>query len=164
MRFSGRLGVIESDQEVEYSGDIALADATFADSDVLIEEGEKYVAMFDPLDASGNVKAGLPAGTIIGIYEHHESCAFDADCAPEECVELEAQCLADTLQPRTNLVAAAYCLYSSSTIMTLSLGNGVFMFSLDDSVGEFVLSKANLKIPESSSTYSHTDENNKILI
>lgn len=127
--------------------------------EVVIEEGEKYVAVFDPLDGSSNVDAGIPTGTIIGIYEHDDNCAVDPDCIGPECTEQEAQCLANTLQPGTNLVAAAYCLYSSSTFLVLTLGNGVYMFVLDETIGEFVLSKPNVKIPEDCKIYSMNEAN-----
>merc|ERR1719343_844359 len=117
--------------------------------DVITDEGEKYVAVFDPLDGSSNVDAGIPTGTIIGIYEHDETCEMDENCVGEECTEEEARCLVNTLQPGTQMVAAAYCLYSSSTFFVLTLGNETYGFTLDENLGEFVLSHPNMKIPES---------------
>jgi fructose-1,6-bisphosphatase I len=127
--------------------------------EILIEEGERYVAVFDPLDGSSNVDAGIPTGTIIGIYEHDEACEVDPSCYGDDCTEQEAACLANTLQPGTNLVAAAYCLYSSSTLFALTLGNGVYIFTLDENIGEFVLSKPDVKIPEDSTIYSFNEAN-----
>jgi fructose-1,6-bisphosphatase I len=127
--------------------------------EIVIEEGEKYVAVFDPLDGSSNVDAGIPTGTIIGIYEHDEACVIDLDCIGDDCTEQEAQCLANTLQPGTNLVAAAYCLYSSSTFLALTLGNGVYIFTLDETLGEFVLSKPHVQIPEDCKIYSMNEAN-----
>ena len=94
-----------------------------------------------------------------GIFEHDASCELSLDATDDEMIEKEAKCLAATLQPGTNLVAAAYCLYSSSTFLTLTLGNGVFMFALDETIGEFVLSRPNVKIPESSTIYSFNEAN-----
>jgi fructose-1,6-bisphosphatase I len=95
---------------------------------------------------------------MIGIFEHDDTCEIDFDSiGGDEAAEREARCLANTLQPGTNLVAAAYCLYSSSTFLTLTLGNGVFMFALDESIGEFILAKPNVRIPESSSIYSFNE-------
>ena len=122
-------------------------------SEIVIDEGDKYVAVFDPLDGSSNVDAGIPTGTIIGIYEHDENCIVDGN--PEE----EAACLANTLQPGTNLVAAAYCLYSSSTFLVLTLGSGTYGFTLDENIGEFVLSHPNIKIPETSKIMSFNEAN-----
>lgn len=127
--------------------------------EVIIDEGEKYVAVFDPLDGSSNVDAGIPTGTIIGIYEHDETCEMDENCVGEECTEEEARCLVNTLQPGTQMVAAAYCLYSSSTFFVLTLGNGTYGFTLDENLGEFVLSHPNMKIPESSKIMSFNDAN-----
>ena len=125
LRFTGRLGVLASEEE-DTPVDL-MTDGS--DQEILIDEGEKYVAVFDPLDGSSNVDAGIPTGTIIGIYEHDEDCKVDEECIGDECTEQEAQCLANTLQPGTNLVAAAYCLYSSSTFLVLTLGAGTYGFT-----------------------------------
>jgi len=154
LRFTGRLGVLASEEE-----DTPVDLSANANDGVLIDDGERYVAVFDPLDGSSNVDAGIPTGTIIGIYEHDENCEFDPNCVGEECNEQEAQCLANTLQPGTNLVAAAYCLYSSSTFLVLTLGAGTYGFTLDENIGEFVLSHPNIKIPETSSIMSFNEAN-----
>jgi len=156
LRFTGKIGVLASEEEDE-PVDI-MPDKT-QKAEIVIDEGEKYVAVFDPLDGSSNVDAGIPTGTIIGVYEHDENCEIDANCVGEECTEQEAQCLANTLQPGTNLVAAAYCLYSSSTFFVLTLGNGTYGFTLDENIGEFVLSHPNIKIPDTSSILSFNEAN-----
>jgi fructose-1,6-bisphosphatase I len=155
LRFTGRLGVLASEEE---DAPVELT-TPGKKADIIIEEGEKYVAVFDPLDGSSNVDAGIPTGTIIGIYEYDENCVIDPNCIDEECSEQEAQCLANTLQPGTNLVAAAYCLYSSSTFLTLTLGAGTYGFTLDENIGEFVLSHPNIRIPETSSIMSFNEAN-----
>jgi fructose-1,6-bisphosphatase I len=77
LRFTGRLGVLASEEE---DVPVDLIGNDKSDSrDILIEEGERYVAVFDPLDGSSNVDAGIPTGTIIGIYEHDENCVVDPD-------------------------------------------------------------------------------------
>jgi len=148
LRFTGRIGVLASEEEDE---PVDLSNNEGEVSDIIFEETNKYVAVFDPLDGSSNVDAGIPTGTIIGIYEHDENCLIDG-------VEAD-NCLANTLQPGTNLVAAAYCLYSSSTFLVITLGNGVYMFTLDENIGEFILSKPNVKIPESSNIISFNEAN-----
>jgi fructose-1,6-bisphosphatase I len=157
LRFTGRLGVLASEEE---DTPVDLVGNAEQDSrEIIIEEGERYVAVFDPLDGSSNVDAGIPTGTIIGIYEHDANCVVDPDCVGAECTEQEASCLANTLQPGTNLVAAAYVLYSSSTFMALTLGNGVYIFTLDETLGEFILSKPKVRVPETSSIYSFNEAN-----
>lgn len=152
LKFTGRLGVLASEEE---DNPVNLMPA---DSGVVIDEGERYVAVFDPLDGSSNVDAGIPTGTIIGIYEHDETCEVDFDSV-DETSEAEALCLANTLQPGTNLVAAAYCLYSSATCLVLTLGTGTYGFTLDENLGEFVLSHPEIRIPESSTIMSFNEAN-----
>merc|ERR1712038_1645644 len=119
LRFTGKLGVLASEEEDEPVDLVGNAEGEKAE--ILVEETDKYVVVFDPLDGSSNVDAGIPTGTIIGVYEHDENCLVEGEPAQD-------QCLANTLQPGTKLVAAAYCLYSSSTFLVLTLGNGVYMF------------------------------------
>eukprot|EP00558_Chaetoceros_sp_UNC1202_P003906 CAMPEP_0197240112 /NCGR_PEP_ID=MMETSP1429-20130617/6463_1 /TAXON_ID=49237 /ORGANISM="Chaetoceros sp., Strain UNC1202" /LENGTH=403 /DNA_ID=CAMNT_0042699689 /DNA_START=28 /DNA_END=1235 /DNA_ORIENTATION=- len=153
LRFTGKLGVLASEEEDE---PVDLVGGASSDAkEVIFEETEKYVVVFDPLDGSSNVDAGIPTGTIIGIYEHDENCVIEGG----DDADAVAQCLANTLQAGTNLVASAYCLYSSSTFFVLTLGNGVYMFTLDEQIGEFVLAKPNLMIPESSSIISFNEAN-----
>merc|ERR1712129_307941 len=82
---------------------------------------------------------------------------------PEDCddtmTEASAQCMAATLQPGTSLIASGYCLYSSSTFFCLTLGAGVQMFTLDTSIGEFVLTHPNVKVPDRGSIYSMNEAN-----
>uniref|UniRef100_A0A7S4N6P9 fructose-bisphosphatase n=1 Tax=Odontella aurita TaxID=265563 RepID=A0A7S4N6P9_9STRA len=156
LRFTGKLGVLASEEE---DTPVDLMPEDPKKQEIVIDEGDRYVAVFDPLDGSSNIDAGIPTGTIIGIYEHDETCEINYDCIGEECTEQEALCLANTLQPGTNLVAAAYCLYSSSTFLVLTLGSGTYGFTLDENIGEFVLSHPNMKIPETSSILSFNEAN-----
>merc|ERR1712151_852080 len=123
LRFPGRLGVLASEEE-DVPVDLIGNDSSDS-REIVIEEGDKYVAVFDPLDGSSNVDAGIPTGTILGVYEYDEECDLDDGASPD------AACLANTLQPGENLVAAAYCLYSSSTFFVLTLGAGTYGFTLD---------------------------------
>lgn len=97
-----------------------------------IETGE-YVVMFDPLDGSSNIDANVSIGTIFSILRKRSS--------GPECN------MSDMLQPGVRQVAAGYVLYGSSTMMVYSTGNGVSGFTLDPSVGEFLLSHPEIKIP-----------------
>ena len=102
----------------------------------------KYVLVFDPLDGSTNIDVNAPIGTIFSIYRRLE---------PESA---ERGTLGDVLQPGINQVAAGYVLYGSSTIMVYTSGHGVNVFTYDPTIGEFLLTIENLKIPESGSYYS----------
>jgi len=155
LRFTGRIGVLASEEEDKPMSLVGEK----KEKQVLFDETEKYVAVFDPLDGSSNVDAGIPTGTIIGVYEYDEDCKLDESCVGEDCTDEERECMANSLQPGVNLVAAAYCLYSSSTFLTITLGNGVYMFTLDETIGEFVLSHPDVKVPEDSKIYSLNEAN-----
>lgn len=62
-------------------------------------------------------------------------------------------------QPGSNLLAAGYCMYSSSVILVLSVGKGVFGFTLDPMYGEFVLTHVDIKVPKSGKIYSFNEGN-----
>jgi fructose-1,6-bisphosphatase I len=93
----------------------------------------KYVLLFDPLDGSSNIDFNVPTGTIFAIY-HRIS-------------EHGPGTLEDCLQPGNQMVAAGYLLYGSSTMLVYTAGHGVHGFTLDPSVGEFLLSNNNIRIP-----------------
>jgi len=153
LRFTGRLGVLASEEEDDPVD--LVGGKNSQNKDLIVEETDKYVVVFDPLDGSSNVDAGIPTGTIIGVYEHDDNCLTDAVTDADGT----QNCLANCLQPGTNLVASAYCLYSSSTFFVLTLGNGVYMFALDEAIGEFILAKPNVKIPETSKIISFNEAN-----
>lgn len=100
-----------------------------------------YMLLFDPLDGSTNIDVNINVGTIFSILRHK---GFDGASA----------CLSDMLLPGVEQVAAGYIMYGSSTILVYTTGNGVHGFTLDPSVGEFLLSHPNLTVPERGKIYS----------
>jgi len=108
---------------------------------VVIVEASKghYCCVFDPLDGSSNIDANVSIGTIFGIYRRSSD---------------EKPSAKDVLQPGNQLVAAGYTMYGSATIMVLTTGNGVNMFTLDPTTGEFVLTHPNVKTPPKKNIYS----------
>lgn len=117
-----------------------------AGGEVVVDHEGRYTALFDPLDGSANVDAGIPVGTIFGIYRNVDNKSMDTqngnnnkDYCPIE---------QNTLQPGKRLVAAGYCLYSSSTMLVFSLGHGVVGFTLDDTIGEYVLTHPSIVMPK----------------
>lgn len=105
----------------------------------------KYVLFYDPLDGSYNIDANVSIGSIFGIYRR---VTRSGPGTVEDC-----------LQPGYKQVAAAYAIYSSSTIFVYCTGNGVHGFTLDPSVGEFLLSHENMKIPKRGRIYSVNEGN-----
>jgi fructose-1,6-bisphosphatase I len=106
----------------------------------------KYVVAMDPLDGSSNIEVNIPVGTIFSIYRRKTN---QGEPATEE----------DLLQPGKEIVAAGYILYGSSTMLVYSTGNGVNGFTYDNSVGLFLLSNPNIKIPENGKIYSINEAN-----
>eukprot|EP00740_Mantoniella_antarctica_P005359 CAMPEP_0181362546 /NCGR_PEP_ID=MMETSP1106-20121128/8091_1 /TAXON_ID=81844 /ORGANISM="Mantoniella antarctica, Strain SL-175" /LENGTH=334 /DNA_ID=CAMNT_0023476561 /DNA_START=374 /DNA_END=1378 /DNA_ORIENTATION=- len=104
----------------------------------------RYVCVFDPLDGSSNIVCAVSIGSIFGIYR-----------AAERGVHRDG----DTLQPGRDMVAAGYCMYGSSCNFVLTVGGQVNGFTLDSSLGEFVLTHPNITVPPSGSIYSINEGN-----
>lgn len=107
--------------------------------EVELENKGKYIVCFDPLDGSSNIDCLVSIGSIFGIYRK----LGDGEAT-----------MADVLQPGRNQVAAGYALYGSATAMVLTLGNGVNGFTYDPSIGEFVLTEPNMRVPDKGKIYS----------
>jgi fructose-1,6-bisphosphatase I len=93
----------------------------------------KYCLMFDPLDGSSNIDVNVPVGTIFSIVQK---------ITRGKNGEAE-----DFLQPGRRQVAAGYVIYGSSTMLVYTTGQGAHGFTLDPSIGEFLLSHPNIRIP-----------------
>ena len=153
LRFSGKMAVLASEEEDAPVGmdDDASSNYKF-EKEVVIEEGQKYIAVFDPLDGSSNVDANIPTGTIFGIYEEPEGCEVDANGDGVVSGAELRDCLGATLQEGNKLVVSGYCLYSAATSFVMSFGGGTCQgFTLDESVGEFVLTQPNMQVRSSGS-------------
>lgn len=137
MRIGGHALALCSEEDEDF---IPFPDQYFK-QDVL----NKYIVHFDPLDGSSNIDANISIGTIFSIYRR------TSECGPAT--------MDDCLQPGYKQVAAGYVVYGSSTIMVYTAGKGVHGFTLDPSVGEFLLSYENMKIPKKSKTYSINEGN-----
>ena len=99
----------------------------------------KYLALFDPLDGSSNIDVNLAVGTIFSIIR----CREGVDPAPE-----------DFLRKGSEQVCAGFVLYGPSTMMVLTTGHGVNGFTLDQDIGEFILTHPNMRIPEETSEFA----------
>jgi fructose-1,6-bisphosphatase I len=105
----------------------------------------KYVLLFDPLDGSSNIDANITIGTIFSV---HRKIGVGTDGAME-----------DLLQAGDHQVAACYVVYGSSTMLVYTTGNGVHGYTLDPSIGEFLLSHEHMRMPARGSTYSANEGN-----
>jgi fructose-1,6-bisphosphatase I len=93
-----------------------------------------YVVVYDPLDGSSNIDVNVSIGTIFSIHR--------------KVSKGERGTLEDCLQPGSKQVAAGYVLYGSSTMLVYTSGAGVHGFTLDPSIGEFLLSHPYMRMPE----------------
>ena len=106
----------------------------------MVEQSAKYALVFDPLDGSSNTDVNVSIATIFGIYRR---------------VTLgRSGTLEDVLQPGRSLVAAGYVLYGPGTMLVYSAGDGVHAFTLESTLGEFLLSHDGIRIPDKPAYYS----------
>lgn len=107
----------------------------------------RYAMTFDPLDGSSNIDANVSIGTIFSI--HRRKTAEGHGTAE------------DVMQPGRDQVAAGYVIYGSSTILVYTTGHGVHGFTLDPSIGEFLLSHPDIRIPVAGTIYSVNEGNER---
>lgn len=104
----------------------------------------KYLVVFDPLDGSSNIDVNISIGTIFGVLKkEHDGRAVEDDF----------------LQKGTQLQAAGYVIYGSSTMFVITTGDGVHGFTYDPTVGEFLLSHEDIRVPDYHTTYSINEGN-----
>jgi fructose-1,6-bisphosphatase I len=106
-----------------------------------LQNDGKYVIAIDPLDGSSNIDVNVSIGTIFSIYRRKTP--MGSPITNE-----------DILQPGEEQVAAGYILYGSSTMLVYTTGHGVNGFTLEPTLGEYVLSHPDMTIPEDGTTYS----------
>lgn len=85
---------------------------------------EDYAVVMDPLDGSSLIQVNLCVGTIIGIYDN-----------------------GDALSSGEKLRAAMYMLYGPMTVLTITVGKGVYTFAMDET-GEYRMLDGPIKMPE----------------
>ena len=101
----------------------------------------QYAIVFDPLDGSSNIDVAVTIGTTFSIFRRPDDCDGNN---PLDWV----------LQTGRKQVAAGYVIYGSSTVLVYSVGNGVHGFTLDPSIGSYILTHENIKMPEQGNYYS----------
>ncbi|KDR81612.1 hypothetical protein GALMADRAFT_221478 [Galerina marginata CBS 339.88] len=144
-----KLDVLSNDimvNALRASGKTAVLVSEELDDAIIIEERHrgKYCVVFDPLDGSSNIDAGVNIGTIFGIYQVRPDSTGTVD---------------DVLRPGSEMVAAGYTMYGSSANLVLSTGSGVNGYTLDASLGEFILTHPNITIPPRGKIYSFNEGN-----
>lgn len=120
----------------EWGGHLAAMASEEMDSIHLVPnrypQGE-YLLLFDPLDGSSNIDVNVSIGTIFSVLRkvgHHRGVSEQ-----------------DFLQPGRAQAAAGYCVYGPQTMLVLTVGEGVAMFTLDREMGSWVLTADQVQIP-----------------
>lgn len=106
----------------------------------------RYVVLMDPLDGSSNIDVNVAVGTIFSVYERISETGRPGR-------------LEDCMQKGTAQIAAGYVIYGSSTMIVYTTGHGVNGFTLDPSIGEFLLSHTSMKVPAKCNIYSLNEGN-----
>ena len=130
---TGQLGVLASEED---------------ENIITVPEGSpvgKYVVNFDPLDGSSNINAGVNIGTIFSVLPR--------------VTQKGGGELKDCLQPGSRQLCAGYVMYGSSTMLVYTTGHGVHAFTYEPSIGEYLLSQTEIKIPNRGRIYSVNEGN-----
>jgi fructose-1,6-bisphosphatase I/sedoheptulose-1,7-bisphosphatase len=107
----------------------------------------RYLLLFDPLDGSSNIDVNVAVGSIFSILRAPSP---GTDARPE-----------DFMQPGTEQVAAGYAIYGPSTVLVLTVGTGVHAFTLDPDLGEFFLTRQDIRVPEATAEYAVNTSNRR---
>ncbi|BAZ52959.1 inositol phosphatase/fructose-1,6-bisphosphatase [Nostoc sp. NIES-4103] len=105
----------------------------------------RYTLLYDPIDGSSNTDTNLSLGSIFSIRQ-------------QQGTDSDGQAT-DLLTNGHKQIAAGYILYGPSTMLVYTIGNGVHSFTLDPSLGEFILTEENIKIPNHGPVYSVNEGN-----
>lgn len=132
MRTSGKCRLLVSEEE---------------ENCIIFNENPKarYAVVCDPIDGSSNLDAGVSVGTIFGIFKLAEGCQGRKE---------------EVLLPGTELVASGFTMYGASAQLVITIkGGGVNGFTMDNALGEFILTHPDMRIPKSRSIYSVNEGN-----
>jgi fructose-1,6-bisphosphatase I/sedoheptulose-1,7-bisphosphatase len=149
-----RLDVVANDifvRSIEWGGHAAALASEEMEAPMAAAQGEtgKYLLVFDPLDGSSNIDVNLSVGSIFSVLRVPP----DVDLAhPDEAI---------FLQRGVEQVAAGYAIYGPSTMLVISVGNGTHAFTLERSIGEFMLTHRGLRIPERTSEFAINSSNSR---
>ncbi|KAL7752646.1 Fructose-1,6-bisphosphatase [Sorochytrium milnesiophthora] len=143
LRSSGKVSIMVSEENENI---IIVSDADReAGEDGTPGMGASYAVVFDPLDGSSNIDAGVSIGTIFGVYK-----VLPGSKGSEK----------DVLRPGRDMVCAGYCTYGSSTNLVISTNKGtVDGYTLDTTIGEFILTHPNIRVPSRGKIYSINEGN-----
>ncbi|KAJ6171021.1 hypothetical protein N7470_000088 [Penicillium chermesinum] len=137
MRGSGKCRILVSEEEEEV---------------IKFDEhpNARYAVVCDPIDGSSNLDAGVSVGTIFGIFQLPDEILGAGKTVGPEAL----------LLPGTQMVAAGFTMYGASAQLVITMrGGGVQGFTLENSLGEFILTHPNMQLPPKRSIYSVNEGN-----
>ncbi|MFQ5430601.1 MAG: class 1 fructose-bisphosphatase [Phycisphaerae bacterium] len=142
------LANVTIEQCLGYRGNVGIiASEELDEPKVVTGSTGKYIVIFDPLDGSSNIDVNVSVGTIFAVYERDTS-NFNGDEPGRE-----------VLQRGRRQLAAGYIVYGSSTVLCYTCGQGVHMFTLDPTVGAFILAQENVLMPKTGKMFSVNEGN-----
>ena len=150
-----KLDVIGNDIAVSAlkgSGKCRLLVSEEVENEIIFDDNPsaRYAVVCDPIDGSSNLDAGVSVGTIFGIFQLPDSVV-----GPGKSVSAK-----DILLPGTELVASGFTMYGASAQLVVTMkGGSVNGFTLENSLGEFILTHPNMKLPTKRSIYSVNEGN-----
>ena len=100
----------------------------------------EFLLLFDPLDGSSNIDINSVVGTIFSVLR-----------APEGVKEPSEK---DFLRPGSEQVAAGYAIYGPSTMLVMTVGDGVAAFTLDREIGAWYLTERGYRVPEATQEFA----------
>jgi len=145
-----KLDVISNDLFIEImrsSGKVALLVSEEEENIIYFRDSKsaRYAVACDPIDGSSNLDAGVSVGTIFAVHKLEEGSEGTKE---------------DMLKPGTELVAAGFTMYGASAQLVITMkGGSVNGFTLDNGLGEFILSHPNMRVPKSRAIYSVNEGN-----
>lgn len=107
----------------------------------------KYLLAFDPLDGSSNIDVNVAVGSIFSILRAREPAGELAE--------------SDFLRRGSEQIAAGYAVYGPSTMLVLTVGQGVAGFTLDPELGDFFLTHPDMRVPESACEFAINASNSR---
>jgi fructose-1,6-bisphosphatase len=107
----------------------------------------RYLLVFDPLDGSSNIDVNVTVGTIFSVLRLPEG--------------VETPKTENFLQPGTRQVAAGFALYGPTSMIVLTIGNGVQGFTFDREIGDYMLTHPDMRVPEATCEFAINASNER---
>jgi len=102
--------------------------------------GARLLTAFDPLDGSSNIDVNVSIGSIFSVLP-----------APGDARSIRDE---DFLLPGSKQLASGYAIYGPSTELVITIGKGVYGFTLDPKQASWHQTKGPMRIPEETQEFA----------